>query len=127
MAGGHDWKDAAACQGQASSSHDPWHPTGKKSADALALYGEARAVCEACPVRAACLEYALGLLERTGQVCGMYGGLLPAEIRAEARRLGRPTRKAALHGSRSRYVRGCRCPDCTAANARKEYNRRHAA
>lgn len=38
----------------------------------------ARALCAGCPVRAACLDYAL----ETGQDYGIWGGTSPAERRA---------------------------------------------
>ena len=84
----------------------------------------ARRICAACPVWLACARYGLELLETTGQVLGMYGGLTRADLREVARWLGRPARKVAQHGTRARYVAGCRCPDCTRANARGEHSRR---
>ncbi len=108
--------ERAACRGLSSAARDPWHPAGK---EAPTLYAEAKRVCLACPVLDLCTEYALGLLETTGQVEGMYGGRTPQEIRKYARSLGRPARKAAQHGTRARYVGWkCKCGPCRAANAR---------
>ncbi|MEV0623876.1 WhiB family transcriptional regulator [Nonomuraea sp. NPDC050404] len=38
---------------------------------------EARSICRACPVRPACLDWAV----RTGEPDGMWGGTTPAERR----------------------------------------------
>ena len=53
-------------------------------------YEEARAVCDACPVKIECLAAAFdieGLTAATQYRHGMWGGLTPAE-RAERARLG---------------------------------------
>ncbi len=115
-----DWRGLAACKDQATRDHDPWHPPDKQAAE---LYAEARKVCAGCPVRPNCLAYALDALEQTGEVYGMFAGLTLGELRQKAAELGRPTRKAAQHGTRSRYVRGCRCPRCTTANAEDKAHR----
>ncbi|MFJ9038640.1 WhiB family transcriptional regulator [Streptomyces sp. NPDC102406] len=61
-----EWLDGAACVGE-----DPelFFPVGH-SGPALQDVHEAKAVCERCPVRNACLEWAL----RTGQTTGVWGG-----------------------------------------------------
>ena len=61
-----------------------------------------------------------------GEVRGMYGGLRPDELRQLTRKLGRPARKVAQHGTRARYVVGWRKPCCCRANARDEHDRRIA-
>jgi hypothetical protein len=74
-------------------------------------------------VRLDCAKYGLKLIE-TAEVCGMYGGLMPTELRQVARQLRRAARKDAQHGTRAGHGAGCRCPDCAKANARGEHNRR---
>ena len=61
------WRDQAACQG-----HDPAH----WFADRREAGSErAKAVCAGCPVRAACLDYAVV----TDQRWGVWGGLTADE------------------------------------------------
>ena len=62
----------------------------------------------------------------TTSVVAVYGGMTPDDLRDLARRVGRTTRKEAQHGTRARYVKGCRCPACRGANARGEAARRTA-
>ena len=57
-----DWVNQAACAGL---DPDLFHPTRGEPTDA------AKTICEACPVRAECLDYAL----RTNQQFGIWGGL----------------------------------------------------
>lgn len=66
------WQDRALC---AEIGTDLWFP--EKGASAR----QAKQVCAACEVRAACLGYAL----ETGQTHGIWGGL----SERERRRLGR--------------------------------------
>lgn len=121
------WTIEAACLGLTTADYDPWHPTGEGGTGpgkgATVAYGAARRVCMQCPVRLECLHEGLRLLETVG-VAGMWGGLTPEELRALAREVGKPARKVAQHGTRSRYVAGCHCALCTAANARVEHERR---
>jgi WhiB family transcriptional regulator, redox-sensing transcriptional regulator len=72
------WRDQAACRGL-----DPeiFYPVSDDEADA------AKAVCAACPVRGACLEYALANRERDG----IWGGA----TERERRRMIRQRRKSA--------------------------------
>lgn len=74
------WQHLAACRG-----HDPelWFPfTGEET--------QPKRVCAACPVRAACLQYALD----TGQRYGVWGGL----TEDERRELPRPSTATAAGG-----------------------------
>lgn len=67
-----DWKHQAACRGM-----DPniWHPeTGEWPT-------QARRICFQCPVREACLEWAL----MSGERKGIWGGTTPRE-RSQMRR-----------------------------------------
>lgn len=78
------WQAHAACR-----QHEPdmFHPP--ESSRGL----EAKAVCRGCPVRAACLEYALTFEDaHPGSRWGIYGGRNPDErrrIAAKARRKAR--------------------------------------
>ena len=58
------WRDQAACLEVVSADYDPFF------ADATDLQAEAIAICETCPVRDACLTFAV----RTGQQYGIWGG-----------------------------------------------------
>lgn len=49
--------------------------------DPKATYKVARSLCERCPVRLPCLDYAL----ETGEKWGMWGGLTPEERTREKR------------------------------------------
>jgi len=122
-----DWTRQAACNGQAAGDRDPWHPSlDATAAQERRAYGWARAVCLGCPVQVACTRYGLELLTAE-PVEGMYGGLRPDQLRSLARRLERAARKQAQHGTRARYVKGCRCVGCRAENARREHERRLGA
>jgi hypothetical protein len=70
------------------------------------IYAEARVVCMACPVRAACLEQALADGETS---YGMYGGMSPNERRAHLRQRG------ARCGTVGGFSAGCSCDQCTEA------------
>ncbi len=67
------WQQAASCRGI-----DPaiFHPETDEDAD------EAKAICAMCPVREACLEYALVVREKLG----VWGGLTERERRRVLRR-----------------------------------------
>jgi WhiB family redox-sensing transcriptional regulator len=74
------WRDQARCRGV-----DPqiFHPAEEDEAAA----DEAKAICERCGVREACLEYALGAREKDG----VWGGMTARE----RRRLVRQRRRTA--------------------------------
>ncbi|MFF1451216.1 WhiB family transcriptional regulator [Streptomyces sp. NPDC058274] len=78
-----NWRDAAACR---SVDPDLFFPVGT-SGPALLQIQEAKAVCRGCPVRDACLQWALD----TSQTIGVWGGTSENERRALKRRM--PSRR----------------------------------
>ena len=72
------WRQRAACKGV---DPDIFYPTSDEEAE------EAKAICATCPVREACLEYALANRERDG----VWGGA----TERERRRMVRQRRKTA--------------------------------
>lgn len=80
-----DWRSEAACSGVDS---DIFFPAAEEDREATA---QAKAICEGCPVREACLQYALA----TNQSAGVWGGLDAGERRRMRRRIrDRERRKA---------------------------------
>jgi len=75
-----DWFDDAACRGE---STDVFFPISDAHADA------AKAVCAGCPVREACLEFAL----ENRPADGVWGGLTPMERHRLIRRRQKAARK----------------------------------
>ncbi|MCU4185132.1 WhiB family transcriptional regulator [Acidiferrimicrobium sp. IK] len=78
------WTESAVCR---HVDTELFFPVGSNKA-ATDQANTAKAICAACPVRAACLEYALA----TNQTDGIWGGLDEAERLAIRRR--------ARHGQR---------------------------
>ncbi|MGW3667640.1 WhiB family transcriptional regulator [Streptomyces sp. NPDC005141] len=76
-----NWRDSAACR---TVDPDLFFPIGS-TGPALLQIQEAKAVCAGCPVRDACLTWALD----TGQSVGVWGGASEAERRTLARRRSR--------------------------------------
>ncbi|MCA1692194.1 MAG: WhiB family transcriptional regulator [Actinobacteria bacterium] len=76
------WRDDAACRGL---DPDVFFPASDDEA------GVAKAVCETCPVREECLEYAL----ETRQEDGIWGGLTETERRRLRRRRRENARRVA--------------------------------
>lgn len=72
-----EWRKQAACAG---SDSDIFFPIGEED-DSLAA--PAKAVCAVCPVRDACLQYALA----TNQTEGVWGGMTGPERRRLRRRI----------------------------------------
>lgn len=68
------WRDNAACVN--CDPPDLFFPVGKTGGDALVI-AEAKAICADCPVRQACLDYALDAREDFG----IWGGLTEIERR----------------------------------------------
>lgn len=69
-----DWRAYAACK---HADPELFFPVGD-AGPALRQADLAKRVCDGCPVRAACLDWALA----TGQDIGVWGGTLPEERRA---------------------------------------------
>jgi WhiB family redox-sensing transcriptional regulator len=64
--------DGAVCEGVATADYDPFFPESREAeADALAM-------CSICPVRGACLAFAVD----TGQMFGIWGGKTQREVRS---------------------------------------------
>jgi hypothetical protein len=76
------WRDQAACRDLVTADHDPFF------ADTKAGQREAIGICTACPVRDACLTFAV----RTSQQYGIWGGQPQRIVRRliAADRAGRP-------------------------------------
>ena len=73
-AGRTDWRQQAACR---SLDPDLFFPVSTAGAS-LPQIETARCVCERCPVRSACLRWALD----AGQVSGIWGGTTEEDRRA---------------------------------------------
>jgi WhiB family redox-sensing transcriptional regulator len=84
------WRDLAACRDVVTAECDPFF------ADTAELQAEAIAICETCPVRDACLTFAV----RTGQHYGIWGGQPQQIIRRliALERAGRPYSRRAPAG-----------------------------
>ncbi|MFC9343230.1 WhiB family transcriptional regulator [Streptomyces sp. NPDC057020] len=74
------WRASAACQ---DVDPDLFFPVGT-GAPALVQVEEAKDICRGCPVREACLDWAM---DDSRQVTGVWGGLDENERRALKRRL----------------------------------------
>ena len=81
------WRSAASCR---SVDPDLFFPVGSTGL-ALNHIDSAKAVCQACPVQAPCLEFAL----ETNQDAGVWGGTSEEE-RRQLRRTRPRARQAAI-------------------------------
>lgn len=107
---GAGWWQQAACRNQ---------NTALFYADPHDQYSDhARTLCRGCPARWDCLDDALD----TNDQFGMRAGLTIKD-----RRGLRPARSQAEHGTRARYIRGCRCQPCTDANTTYSRQQRRAS
>lgn len=68
---GEDWRSSAACHDTDPDLFFPLSGSGKS----LEQAERAKAICAGCPVRRACLAFAL----RTGQAHGIWGGVTEEE------------------------------------------------
>lgn len=73
-------------------------------------YTAGQALCDQCPVRQECLQYAID----NRLTDGLFGGLTP-----EDRKPLTPT--DAPHGTATRWYAGCRCEECV--TAKRAYTR----
>ncbi|WP_329131274.1 WhiB family transcriptional regulator [Streptomyces sp. NBC_00670] len=80
-----NWRERAACR---TEDPDLFFPVGT-TGPALLQIEEAKSVCRGCPVRDACLEWAL----ETGQNIGVWGGTTEMERRALKRRRATASRR----------------------------------
>jgi WhiB family redox-sensing transcriptional regulator len=76
---GATWRTRAACRALPT---DLFFPAGELDEEAVEQADEAKAVCEKCPVRTACLEFAIA----TNQPYGIWGGTNASERRSIRRR-----------------------------------------
>ena len=75
----HDeWQRDAACQ---DSNPEMFFPVGQSPLGRAEAWA-AKRICRRCPVRTACLEWAI----RTGERSGVWGGMTEEERRAEVKR-----------------------------------------
>lgn len=74
-----EWVSRSMCAG--ADKPDRWFPNQKQTPGRARDVAEAKAVCAMCPVRAACLEWAL----KAREPHGIFGGLTEQE-RAMLRR-----------------------------------------
>ena len=110
-----DWADRAACR---DSDMATFFPTVGDQR----TYRAAIAICAGCPVRQACLEYAL-----TNRIrYGVWGGLNDDGRRRISGPRGRRAWPMPAHGA-SRYRRGCRCDECRDAHRAESVRYRDAA
>ena len=87
------WRDRASCRGEDPELFFPIGSTGP----VLAQIAEAKEVCAQCPVREACLDFALS----TGQAYGIWGGLTEDERRGLRRRMQRAAARRSAVGQPS--------------------------
>ena len=73
------WVNRAACKALPT---ELFFPAGELDDQAVEQAEEAKAVCAACPVRTACLEFAIA----TNQPYGIWGGANASERRSIRRR-----------------------------------------
>ena len=78
-----EWTLRAACK---STDPETFFPGKRSIADPKVR--EAIAICISCPVRQACLQYALTLEAHTYERHGIYGGLTPTQRNRLAGRAG---------------------------------------
>jgi WhiB family redox-sensing transcriptional regulator len=88
---GTDWMKSAACL---EADPDLFFPVGVTADHALGQLDQAKRVCAGCPVRSACLRWAVAL----GLDGGVFGGLSEGERRAIKRR-ARERQRAAKSGT----------------------------
>jgi len=91
---GAAWMAESACKGIGPAPFFPVGTAAKFRTFAADHYAAARAICNACPVRDACLEFALGLEDQHIPNDGMWGGLDEGERRKITHRRREAVRRA---------------------------------
>jgi hypothetical protein len=114
---------AVAPQGDVFFAPDTEETGGDREAaarDAARRERAAIAICERCPTRRECLEYALA----TGQTYGVWGGCTERQLRRLVERAGpRPPQPQVDHGTRGRrFGSGVRPTHCPAGHPYDEAN-----
>lgn len=94
-----EWMENAACQGEDLVLF--FGPPGESTIRRLMREETATQVCRYCPVRAACLEYALTSNEKSG----VWGGMGETERAGERRRRQRRGARPAAERSKPRVTR----------------------
>lgn len=79
-----DWRARAGCR---DAHPETFFPTGSNPAEALSW-------CRACPVREACLDFALAVEAVTRSRHGIYGGMTEMQRHNHVRKLARRARAA---------------------------------
>ena len=82
---GTDWVESAACL---HSDPELFFPVDAKTKEAKVQTEQAKQVCAGCPVRSACLRWAVAL----GVEGGVFGGFSEGERRSVKRRARERTR-----------------------------------
>lgn len=97
------WSTHAACAG---SNPELWFPERGETVQ------PALDICQTCPVRTECLDYAV----RWRIDHGIWGGLASRQRRPLYETTARARRTPAPHGTTTSYARGCRCDGCRRAS-----------
>lgn len=105
-----EWMADAACRG---ANPEVWFPTNASGKSRRSRFIDAdieyaRSICIGCPVREDCLSYA----RATGELQGIWGGLLPEERGAPAADLRRCDRCGSVFVARNRLHGLCGAGPC---------------
>lgn len=116
-----DWRDRAACKDTDTETFFTFTPGPGGT-------HEAKAICGWCPVRDACLHYALDMESASGHGWvgryGIWGGLTPQERKALARDRPETCRRCSTPIDRKRGSNTLYCPPCRDTR-RRETQERH--
>lgn len=102
------WREQARCRTDPKVSTDDFFPERGEVRPASVT-----ACCSRCPVREACLDFALTYRVKHG----FWGGTTPRERRRLAKDHPKRASVQHAHGTYNRYRAGCRCHWCRRANA----------
>ena len=117
-----DWMSDGLCRG---TDADLWYPVSlgherRYSTPTLEQIAQAKAVCAECPVREDCLVHA----KATGELQGIWGGLLPEERGAPSGGLRRCGGCDVVFVARNRMQRVCGGEECR-RKSKNAANRRY--